>query len=60
MNRWNFPNFSGDGNGFKLGGGDEDLPANHVVRNSIAFNNIAGGFIDNAKPGSLTLQRSTA
>jgi hypothetical protein len=60
VNRWNFPNFSGDGNGFKLGGGDVDLPANHVVRNSIAFNNTAGGFIDNANPGSLTLERDTA
>jgi hypothetical protein len=60
VNRWNFPNFSGDGNGFKLGGGDEDLPANHVVRNCVAFDNTAGGFIDNANPGSLTLERSTA
>src|SRR5262245_42218872 len=35
FNRWNFPNFAGDGNGFKLGGGDPDPPANHIVRNSI-------------------------
>lgn len=60
VNRWNFPDFGGDGNGFKLGGGDEDLPANHVVRNSIAFRNAAGGFIDNANPGAMVLDRSTA
>jgi len=60
VNRWNFPDFAGDGNGFKLGGGDEDLPANHVVRNSVAFDNAAGGFIDNANPGSLFLERNTA
>jgi hypothetical protein len=47
VNRWNLPNFSGDGNGFKLGGGDTPMAANHIVRNSIAFNNTAGGFIDN-------------
>ena len=60
FNRWNFPNFSGDGNGFKLGGGDVDPPANHVVRNSIAFDNAQRGFIDNGNPGSLTLDHATA
>jgi hypothetical protein len=60
VNRWDFPDFAGDGNGFKLGGGDEDLPADHVVRNSIAFDNTAGGFIDNGNPGSMTLDRNTA
>jgi hypothetical protein len=60
VNRWNFPNFSGDGNGFKLGGGDTPMAANHIVRNSIAFNNTAGGFIDNKNPGSMNLDHSTA
>jgi hypothetical protein len=60
VNRWNFPNFTGDGNGFKLGGGDTPMAANHIVRNSIAFNNTAGGFIDNKNPGSLNLDHSTA
>jgi hypothetical protein len=60
FNRWNFPDFQGDGNGFKLGGGDPDPPANHVVRNSIAFNNATGGFIDNGNPGSLALDHNTA
>jgi Right handed beta helix region len=60
FNRWNFPSFSGDGNGFKLGGGDPDPPANHVVRNSMSFSNAQRGFIDNGNPGSLTIDRSTA
>ena len=59
-NRWNLPNYTGDGNGFKLGGGDEDLPAAHIVRNSIAFDNSAGGFIDNANPGAMVLENNTA
>ncbi|MFK3983134.1 right-handed parallel beta-helix repeat-containing protein [Micromonospora sp. NPDC050397] len=60
VDRWGFPNFAGDGNGFKLGGGDEDLPAGHLVRNSIAFDNAQGGFIDNANPGAMRLDRNTA
>ncbi|MGI5213960.1 right-handed parallel beta-helix repeat-containing protein [Plantactinospora sp. CA-290183] len=60
FNRWNLPDYTGDGNGWKLGGGDEDLPAGHVVRNSIAFDNAVGGFIDNANPGRLVLDRNTA
>ncbi|WP_239163434.1 right-handed parallel beta-helix repeat-containing protein [Paractinoplanes rishiriensis] len=60
VDRWGFPDFAGDGNGFKLGGGDEDLPAAHVVRNSIAFDNAKGGFIDNANPGAMVLDRNTA
>jgi len=60
VNRWGFPNFPGDGNGFKMGGGDVDPPANHTVRNSIAFDNARGGFIDNGNPGSLTVDRNTA
>jgi hypothetical protein len=60
FNRWNFPNFAGDGNGFKLGGGDPDPPANHTIRNSIAFGNATGGFTDNGNPGSLRVDRNTA
>ncbi len=59
-NRWSLPNYTGDGNGFKLGGGDVDLPAAHVVRNSMAWGNSAGGFIDNANPGALVLDHNTA
>jgi hypothetical protein len=59
-NRWNLPNYTGDGNGFKLGGGDVDLPAAHITRNSMAWDNSAGGFIDNANPGALVLDHNTA
>jgi hypothetical protein len=59
-NRWGLPNYSGDGNGFKLGGGDEDLPAAHISRNSMAWDNSAGGFIDNANPGALLADHCTA
>ncbi|PRX96747.1 right-handed parallel beta-helix repeat-containing protein [Allonocardiopsis opalescens] len=60
FNRWNLPDYTGDGNGWKMGGGDEDLPAAHVVRNSIAFDNAVGGFIDNSNPGALRFERNTA
>ncbi len=60
VNRWNFPDFAGDGNGFKMGGGDPDPAANHVIRNSIAFRNSAHGFTDNGNPGTLTFERNTA
>ncbi|MGP3918400.1 right-handed parallel beta-helix repeat-containing protein [Nonomuraea sp. 10N515B] len=60
FNRWNLPDYTGDGNGFKLGGGDEDLPAAHVVRNSMAWDNATGGFIDNANPGQMVIDHCTA
>ncbi|TDB73255.1 right-handed parallel beta-helix repeat-containing protein [Micromonospora sp. KC723] len=60
VNRWGFPDFAGDGNGFKMGGGDPDPPAAHVIRNSIAFANATGGFVDNGNPGALVFDRNTA
>jgi hypothetical protein len=60
FNRWGIPNYTGDGNGWKLGGGDEDLPAAHVVRNSMAWDNRVGGFIDNANPGAISIDHCTA
>ncbi|OSS45867.1 hypothetical protein B5807_09651 [Epicoccum nigrum] len=59
FNRWGFSDFNGDGNGFKLGITDNP-PANHVVRNCIAFANAKKGFIDNGNPGALTVERNTA
>ncbi|OAL52885.1 pectin lyase-like protein [Pyrenochaeta sp. DS3sAY3a] len=59
VNRWGFSNFQGDGNGFKLGITDNP-PANHIVRNCMAFSNAKKGFIDNGNPGSLTFERNTA
>lgn len=58
-NRWGFTPFEGDGNGFKLGI-TGNPPANHIVRNSIAFANWKKGFIDNGNPGSLVFERNTA
>ncbi|KAG8696331.1 hypothetical protein FRC09_008576 [Ceratobasidium sp. 395] len=60
FNRWNFPDFAGDGNGFKLGGGAKDTAVPHVVRNNIAWNNAAGGFVDNTQPGNMVVSRNTA
>jgi hypothetical protein len=62
FNRWGFSDFQGDGNGFKLGGGDEadKGPADHNVTNCIAFSNAAKGFTDNSQPGNFVLLRNTA
>lgn len=63
FNSWGFTEFEGDGNGFKLGGGSagEIGPnANHVVTNCIAFENAAGGFVDNSQTGAFTITSNTA
>ncbi|KAH7123282.1 pectate lyase L [Dactylonectria estremocensis] len=62
FNRWGFTDFEGDGNGFKLGGGDAaDIgPANHIITNCFAFSNAAKGFTDNSQTGSFTLTDNTA
>ncbi|MGM1065120.1 right-handed parallel beta-helix repeat-containing protein [Saccharothrix sp. Mg75] len=59
-NRWDLPDFSGDGNGFKLGGGDPAPAAAHTVVNTMAFRNAAHGYTDNGNPGAITLTRNTA
>ncbi|KFZ08547.1 hypothetical protein V502_09289 [Pseudogymnoascus sp. VKM F-4520 (FW-2644)] len=59
FNLWDFSDFNGDGNGFKLGITDNP-PANHIVRNSMAWGNAKKGFIDNGNPGSLKVERNTA
>jgi len=58
FNRWNIPNFVGDGNGFKLGG--NGVAAAHTVRNCMTWDNAVGGFIDNNNPGRHKIERSTA
>ncbi|EPS45992.1 hypothetical protein H072_30 [Dactylellina haptotyla CBS 200.50] len=60
VNRWGFPDWAGDGNGFKLGGGDPDVPANHVVKYCIAFQNAKHGFTDNGNYGTITVDHCTA
>ncbi|WP_432103223.1 right-handed parallel beta-helix repeat-containing protein [Streptomyces sp. bgisy091] len=59
VNRWDFPDFAGDGNGFKLGGGTPAPAVGHVVRNSVAFDNAKHGFTDNGNPGVLALSGNT-
>ncbi|MCK9794236.1 right-handed parallel beta-helix repeat-containing protein [Isoptericola sp. 4D.3] len=44
---------SGDRNGYKLGG--EDIEVDHVVRDSIAYQNGKHGFTFNSNPGSMTI-----
>ncbi|CAE6419679.1 unnamed protein product, partial [Rhizoctonia solani] len=46
--------------GYKLGGGAKTTPVAHVVKNSMAFNNAAGGFVDNTQPGKMVISRNTA
>ena len=59
FNRWNFPDFAGDGNGFKMGGGSPAPAVAHTVRNTMAFKNAAHGVTDNGNPGALALTRNT-
>ncbi|MFG2127018.1 right-handed parallel beta-helix repeat-containing protein [Streptomyces sp. NPDC048751] len=59
FNRWGFPDFAGDGNGFKLGGGSPAPAVAHTVRNSTAFKNAAHGLTDNGNPGALALSRNS-
>ncbi|MFK8906670.1 hypothetical protein [Streptomyces sp. YS-3] len=59
FNRWGFPDFAGDGNGFKLGGGTPAPAAAHTLRDTVAFRNAAKGITDNGNPGSITVSRCT-
>lgn len=47
-----------DGNGFKLGG--DKIKVDHIVKNSIAFQNKKHGFTYNSNPGSITLTNNTS
>ncbi|GAB2909790.1 right-handed parallel beta-helix repeat-containing protein [Streptomyces heilongjiangensis] len=58
FNRWNLPDYQGDGNGFKMGG--NGVASDHTVRNSMAWDNSAGGFVDNNNPGRMRIERCTA
>ncbi|MFJ2442668.1 MULTISPECIES: DUF1565 domain-containing protein [unclassified Streptomyces] len=59
VNRWNFPDFAGDGNGFKLGGGSPAPAVAHTLRDVLTFRNVAAGITDNGNPGALTVTRGT-
>lgn len=47
-----------DGNGFKLGG--EKIAVNHIVQNSVAFQNKKHGFTYNSNPGSIQMTGNTS
>ncbi|CAM4290183.1 Pectate lyase [Paenibacillus tarimensis] len=47
-----------DGNGFKLGG--EKIAVDHIVENSIAFQNKKHGFTYNSNPGTIRMKNNTS
>jgi hypothetical protein len=47
-----------DGNGFKLGG--EKIAVNHIVENSIAYQNKKHGFTYNSNPGTIQLTNNSS
>lgn len=49
---------SSDGNGFKLGG--EKIAVNHIVQNSVAYQNKKHGFTYNSNPGSIQFKNNTS
>lgn len=54
---WNYGDFSGNGNGFKVGG--NAVVARNVVTHSIAFDNPGKGFDQNNNAGGVTLFNNT-
>jgi hypothetical protein len=61
IDRWEFgPEFQGNGNGFKLGGGEPAPAVAHQVRNSLAWGNSRCGFDHNDNLGALWLTHNTA
>ncbi|GAA1526453.1 hypothetical protein BJ978_003038 [Agromyces terreus] len=49
--------FTGEGNGFKLGG--ESMPGDHLLRNSVSFGNLGTGVTSNSGP-NVRLERVTS
>ncbi|KAG4443986.1 hypothetical protein IFR05_000533 [Cadophora sp. M221] len=62
VNRWNIPSFTGNGNGFKLGGGSagDILYSDRDVINCIAFGNTKHGFTDNSQTGAFAIEDNTS
>ncbi|HXI84558.1 MAG TPA: right-handed parallel beta-helix repeat-containing protein [Verrucomicrobiae bacterium] len=58
LNVLNITNFTGNGNGFKLGGGN--IPAAHHILNSLSFKNTVRGFDQNDNMAGLTVDQNTA
>ncbi len=57
-NLWNIPGFTGNGNGFKLGGADSVGP--HIVTNCVSFDNTVKGFDQNNNMAGIVLYNCTA
>ena len=57
-NLWNIPNFTGNGNGFKLGG--NFVPGPHRVTNCVSFDNVIKGFDQNNNTAGVTLYNCTS
>jgi len=57
-NLWNIQNFTGNGNGFKLGGADS--VGRHILTNCVSFDNAVKGFDQNNNMGGITLYNCTA
>lgn len=57
-NLWSDTAFQGNGNGIKLGG--DYIAGNHIVKNSLAFNNENKGFDQNNNTGALTLYNNSS
>ena len=57
-NLWNIPGFTGNGNGFKLGGADSVGP--HIVMNCVSFDNTVKGFDQNNNMAGIVLYNCTA
>jgi hypothetical protein len=57
-NIWGFPNFAGDGNGFKLGGNNFADP--HKIIRCVAFDNPSKGFDQNNNTAGITAYNNTA
>ncbi|MEI8632737.1 right-handed parallel beta-helix repeat-containing protein [Vibrio sp. PP-XX7] len=55
---WNDSGFSGNGNGFKLGG--NHAVANHRITGSVAFGNVNKGFDQNNNDGGVTVINNTS
>jgi hypothetical protein len=55
---WNYGGFTGNGNGFKLGG--NAVVAKNRITNSVAFDNPKKGFDQNNNAGGVTLLNNTA
>ncbi|HSV13056.1 MAG TPA: right-handed parallel beta-helix repeat-containing protein [Tepidisphaeraceae bacterium] len=57
-NIWNFPDFQGDGNGFKFGG--NYVATAHIARRCVSIENPLHGFDQNHNIGPLTLEDCVA